>query len=132
MNTFDPSLRKKRLMTLAHLFLLHRYKAGLVHYLSPTEDNQHQALKMQRLGIFGNVNTEAGLIIVASINSGRIGELLNPDLLAAIKPQFLRFPGGNYLEGNTFDTRFNWKNTIGPIEERPGHMDDAWGYWSSD
>jgi alpha-N-arabinofuranosidase len=54
------------------------------------------------------------------------------ELLAAIKPQFLRFPGGNYLEGNTFETRFNWKNTIGPIEERPGHMDDAWGYWSSD
>ena len=53
-------------------------------------------------------------------------------LLADMKPQFLRFPGGNYLEGNTFDTRFNWKNTIGPIEERPGHMDDAWGYWSSD
>jgi isocitrate lyase len=79
MNTFDPSLRKKRLMTLAHLFLLHRYKAGLVHYLSPTEDNQHQALKMQRLGIFGNVNTEAGLIIVASVNPVRIGELLNPD-----------------------------------------------------
>src|SRR5271166_6126134 len=79
MNTFDPSLRKKRLMTLAHLFLLHRYKAGLVHYLSPTEDNQHQALKMQRLGIFGDVNTEAGLIIVASINAGRIAELLNPD-----------------------------------------------------
>jgi alpha-N-arabinofuranosidase len=54
------------------------------------------------------------------------------ELLAGIKPQFLRFPGGNYLEGNTFDTRFNWKNTIGPIEERPGHLDDAWGYWSSD
>jgi alpha-N-arabinofuranosidase len=54
------------------------------------------------------------------------------ELLAAIKPQFLRFPGGNYLEGNSFDTRFNWKNTISPIEERPGHMDDAWGYWSSD
>jgi len=54
------------------------------------------------------------------------------ELLAAMKPQFLRFPGGNYLEGNTFATRFNWKNTIGPIEERPGHMDDGWGYWSSD
>src|SRR5271165_2222492 len=85
MNTFDPSLRKKRLMTLAHLFLLHRYKAGLVHYLSPTEDNQHQALKMQRLGIFGNVNTEAGLIIVASVEAGRIGELLNPDRVALRK-----------------------------------------------
>jgi len=79
MNTFDPSLRKKRLMTLAHLFLLHRYKAGLVHYLSPTEDNQHQALKMQRLRIFGNVNNEAGLIIVASVDAGRSAELLNPD-----------------------------------------------------
>jgi len=85
MNTFDPSLRKKRLMTLAHLFLLHRYKAGLVHYLSPTEDNQHQALKMQRLGIFGNVNTEAGLIIVAGVNAGRIAELLNPDRVLLLK-----------------------------------------------
>ena len=54
------------------------------------------------------------------------------ELLAAMKPQFLRFPGGNYLEGNTFETRFNWKNMIGPIEERPGHFNDAWGYWSSD
>ena len=53
-------------------------------------------------------------------------------LLADMKPEFLRFPGGNYLEGNTFDTRFNWKKMIGPIEERPGHMNDAWGYWSSD
>ena len=85
MNTFDHSLRKKRLMTLAHLFLLHRYRAGLVHYLSPTEDNQHQALKMQRLGIFGNVNTEAGLISVASVNAVRIGELLNPDRVALRK-----------------------------------------------
>ena len=79
MNTFDPSLQKKRLMTLAHLFLLHRYKAGLVHYLSPTEDNQHQAQKMKRLGIFSNVNTEADLIIVATINPKRIADLLNPD-----------------------------------------------------
>jgi isocitrate/methylisocitrate lyase len=79
MNTFDTTLQKKRLMTLAHLFLLHRYKAGLVHYLSPTEDNQHQAQKMKRLGIFGKVDTEAQLIIVAAVNSARIAELLNPD-----------------------------------------------------
>jgi isocitrate/methylisocitrate lyase len=79
MNTFDSSLRKRRLMTLAHLFLLHRYKAGFVHYLSPTEDNQHQALKMQRLGIFGKVDTEAQLIIVAAVNWARIAELLEQD-----------------------------------------------------
>jgi alpha-L-arabinofuranosidase len=54
------------------------------------------------------------------------------DKLVALKPKFLRFPGGNFVEGNTIATRFNWKNTIGPVWERPGHMDDAWGYWSTD
>jgi alpha-N-arabinofuranosidase len=53
------------------------------------------------------------------------------ELLAAMKPQFLRFPGGNYLEGNGFNQRFNWKETIGPVEQRPGHP-SPWGYWSTD
>ena len=53
-------------------------------------------------------------------------------ILAAFKPAFLRFPGGNYLEGNTIETRFDWKKTIGDIATRPGHMNDAWRYWSSD
>jgi len=79
MNTFDTTLQKKRLMTLAHLFLVHRYKTGLVHYLSPTEDNQHQAQKMKRLGIFSDVDTQAQLIIVATVNSARITELLAAD-----------------------------------------------------
>jgi alpha-L-arabinofuranosidase len=52
--------------------------------------------------------------------------------LVALKPKFLRFPGGNFVEGNTIATRFDWKKTIGPAWERPGHMDDAWGYWSTD
>ncbi len=53
-------------------------------------------------------------------------------LLADMHPSFLRLPGGNYLEGNTIATRFNWKETIHDIAKRPGHQDDAWGYWSSD
>ena len=53
-------------------------------------------------------------------------------LLADMKPAFLRFPGGNYLEGGTIATRFDWKKTIDDISQRPGHMDDAWRYWSSD
>ena len=54
------------------------------------------------------------------------------ELLAEYHPAFLRFPGGNYLEGNTLATRFNWKETIGDVAQRPGHMDDAWRYHSSD
>jgi alpha-N-arabinofuranosidase len=53
-------------------------------------------------------------------------------ILADMKPAFLRFPGGNYVEGRTIATRFDWKKTIGDISERPGHMNDAWRYWSSD
>jgi len=51
--------------------------------------------------------------------------------LVDMKPAFLRFPGGNYLEGETVATRFKWKETIGPIEQRPGHR-GTWGYRSSD
>jgi cysteine-rich repeat protein len=54
------------------------------------------------------------------------------EMLAAMKPAFMRVPGGNYLEGNTLATRFAWKNTIGPTWERPGHQNTAWNYWSSD
>ncbi len=51
--------------------------------------------------------------------------------LAALHPKFLRMPGGNYLEGNRLDERFNWKQTIGDSAQRPGHP-DPWGYRSSD
>jgi alpha-L-arabinofuranosidase len=51
--------------------------------------------------------------------------------LVDMKPRFLRFPGGNYLEGETVATRFKWKETLGPIDQRPGHR-GTWGYRVSD
>jgi alpha-N-arabinofuranosidase len=53
------------------------------------------------------------------------------ELMAAMHPQFLRFPGGNYLEGDHINERFDWKKTIGPLVDRPGHR-SPWGYKSSD
>jgi alpha-N-arabinofuranosidase len=52
-------------------------------------------------------------------------------LLDEAHPKFLRFPGGNFVEGDNFNERFNWKQTIGPVEQRPGHR-SCWGYWSTD
>jgi len=78
-NTFEPLLRKKRLMTLIHLYLVHRYKVDSVHYVSPTEDNRYQTSKMQSHGIYTDVNTEVGQIIVAEVHHQRIEELLEPD-----------------------------------------------------
>jgi alpha-L-arabinofuranosidase len=51
--------------------------------------------------------------------------------LAAMHPAFLRFPGGNYLEGDTIAQRFDWKKTIGDISLRPGHR-SPWNYHSTD
>jgi alpha-L-arabinofuranosidase len=51
--------------------------------------------------------------------------------LVDLHPAIFRVPGGNYLEGNDYADRFNWQATIGPVENRPGHM-NPWGYWSTD
>lgn len=59
---------------------------------------------------------------------------LRPDLmqmLVDLQPRFLRFPGGNYLEGNRIENRFPWQKSLGPLEDRPGH-DCPWGYRSTD
>ncbi len=39
--------------------------------------------------------------------------------LADLRPGVFRFPGGCIVEGRTLDTRYNWKNTVGPVENRP-------------
>lgn len=59
---------------------------------------------------------------------------LRPDLMAlmaGLKPTFLRFPGGNYVEGDTFGQRFDWRKTVGDTAQRPGHR-SPWNYWSTD
>jgi alpha-N-arabinofuranosidase len=59
---------------------------------------------------------------------------LRPDLMTMMKamnPKFLRFPGGNYVEGNDFRNRFDWKRTVGDPDQRPGHQ-SPWGYRSTD
>ncbi|KAK1365909.1 Non-reducing end alpha-L-arabinofuranosidase [Heracleum sosnowskyi] len=53
-------------------------------------------------------------------------------MLADIKPAFLRFPGGCFIEGNRLPNAVRWKDTIGPWEERPGHYGDVWDYWTDD
>ena len=47
--------------------------------------------------------------------------------LAAMHPAFLRMPGGNYVDPGHYE----WKKTIGPVDQRPGHM-GAWDYRVSD
>lgn len=47
------------------------------------------------------------------------------EMLKAIDPGFLRFPGGCIIEGYDLDNRYNWKNSVGPVEERK----ENWNRW---
>jgi isocitrate lyase len=78
-NTFETALRKKRLMTLNHLFLVHRYKTRSVHYVSPTDDNRYQAQKMKTHGLFSDIHDDVGQIIVADVSAEGVKALLAPD-----------------------------------------------------
>lgn len=53
---------------------------------------------------------------------------LRLDLAKAVNDigaRFLRLPGGNNLEGYAPPYRWQWNNTIGPVEDRPGHSHDS-------
>lgn len=84
-NTFAEQMRQKRLMDLIHLWLIHRFKAEIVYYVTPTEDNIYQTEKMKSHGIFSDVYQEVGEIIVADVNQARIDELLAPDHKALVR-----------------------------------------------
>jgi isocitrate lyase len=74
-----PALRRKRLMTLLQLFLLHRYRVASVHYVTPTDDNRVQCERLQARGLFETVSEEIGQIIVATVSRGRVAELVAED-----------------------------------------------------
>ncbi|KAF4774070.1 alpha-n-arabinofuranosidase a [Colletotrichum scovillei] len=59
---------------------------------------------------------------------------LKPSLAEAVDNiggKFLRFPGGNNLEGPNVENRWKWNETIGALTSRPGHQ-GAWGYPNTD
>ncbi|EMD92463.1 glycoside hydrolase family 51 protein [Bipolaris maydis ATCC 48331] len=49
------------------------------------------------------------------------------EALADMNPHFLRFPGGNMLEGLRNDSWWDWKDSLGPLRYRPGFQ-GVWGY----
>ena len=55
---------------------------------------------------------------------------LRKDLVQALadtKPGIFRFPGGCIVEGTDLGTRYNWKNSVGPVENRPLN-ENRWHY----
>jgi alpha-N-arabinofuranosidase len=48
--------------------------------------------------------------------------------IAAIKPKFMRFPGGCLVHAGSVRRYYDWKDTIGPVEQRRAQPNYAWGY----
>ena len=47
--------------------------------------------------------------------------------LDALHPSFMRFPGGNWIEGDDLEHMYHWKSTIGPVDSRTP-LWNVWGY----
>jgi alpha-L-arabinofuranosidase len=95
--------------------------------------------------IQANANDPAACLVLSTRHTGTFwinlvslrpgGDIFRADLLQKLKdlkPGFMRFPGGTYVQGNERETAFRWKNTIGDLASRPGHYDAPWSYWSTD
>jgi alpha-L-arabinofuranosidase len=76
---------------------------------------------------------EVSLFPRATFNGRTNGLRLDlANMLADMKPSIYRYPGGNFIESNTLTNAVRWKKTIGEVASRPGHLNDSWGYWSTD
>ena len=71
--------RSRRLMTLMHFFLLHRYKTDLVHYLTPTNDNRLSVRRMMQNGMFRETRTDDPNIIAIEVDTTRAQKIFAND-----------------------------------------------------
>ncbi|HTN70883.1 MAG TPA: isocitrate lyase [Methylomirabilota bacterium] len=71
--------RARRLMTLMHFFLLHRYKTDLVHYVTPTDDNRISVRRMIQNGVFRGARTDDPNIIAIEVDTTRAQKIFAND-----------------------------------------------------
>lgn len=83
--------RNRRLMTLMHFFLLHRYKSYLVHYVAPTLDNRVSVQRMIHNGTFREARTDDPNIIAIEVDTPRSQKNFAND--ESIKRFIARQPG---------------------------------------
>jgi isocitrate lyase len=71
--------RSRRLMTLMHFFLLHRYKIDLVYYVAPTHDNRMSVQRMMHNGVFRQARTDEPNIIAIEVDTARAQKIFAND-----------------------------------------------------
>eukprot|EP00249_Psilotum_nudum_P010733 c22727_g1_i1 orf=304-2277(-) len=125
-----------RLMTLAQKFLVID-SAGCQYWTK--QKFVLTASKTDHYGSLSLTSTVKGTIWLDQVSAMPLetykGHGFRKDLalmLEDLKPRFIRFPGGSYVEGQQLRNSFQWRQSIGPWEGRPGHFGDVWEYWTDD
>ena len=96
--------------------------------LTPSETQEKAHLRIF-LASPGSVDLEHVSLFPVDTWKGRENGL-RKDLVQALadtKPGVFRFPGGCIVEGTDLATRYNWKNSVGPVENRPIN-ENRWHY----
>lgn len=88
--------------------------------LVPNATEAKATLRLQ-VGVPGTLDLEAVSLMPYETWKGRRNGLRTDlvQLLADLRPGFIRFPGGCIVEGRTLANRYQWKDTVGPVENRP-------------
>jgi alpha-L-arabinofuranosidase len=96
--------------------------------LQSKETCSHSKLRID-LVTEGKVDLEHVSMFPAETWKGRENGMRNDlaQALADLKPGVFRFPGGCIIEGNNLETRYQWKNSVGPVENRPVN-ENRWNY----
>ena len=96
--------------------------------LKATETDSWARLRIN-LKSLGTVDLEHISLFPLDTYKGRENGM-RKDLAQALEdlnPGVFRFPGGCIIEGNTLETRYQWKNSVGPVENRPVN-ENRWNY----
>src|ERR1051325_5350023 len=87
--------RARRLMSLMHFYLLHRYKTDLVHYVAPTNDNRVSVRRMIQNGVFREARTDDPNIIAIEVDTARAQQIFaNDESIRTFIAQQMK-PSGN-------------------------------------
>lgn len=96
--------------------------------LKPSRGFERGTLRVFFLGD-GSLDLDHISLFPVDTWKGRPGGM-RKDLMQALydlKPGVFRFPGGCIVEGIDLDTRYQWKNTVGEVENRPLN-ENRWNY----
>jgi alpha-N-arabinofuranosidase len=109
-----------------------QYQASIVNKVTAPDSNNSFAMTFDASEVAG-ATFYFGLISLFPETYNNRPNGLRKDLAQGIKDlnaKFLRFPGGNNIEGYSIFQRWNWRHTIGPLRYRKGRVGN-WGYYNT-